>query len=66
VTLSRAFIGPLSKVPGPFYMKFTAVPWAITCINGEQMNVAPELFKKYGNIIRVGKLRGWKDSMVSD
>ncbi|KAF4633573.1 hypothetical protein G7Y89_g4555 [Cudoniella acicularis] len=34
--------------------KFTSWPWIIQCIKGNQMNIGPGLFKKYGDIVRVG------------
>ena len=53
--LLTAFTGPLSKIPGPMISKFTSWPWVIQCIKGNQMNIGPELFKKYGDIVRVGE-----------
>ena len=50
-----AFTGPLSKVPGPVVGKFTAWPWLIQCIKGNQMNIGPGLFEKYGDVVRVGE-----------
>jgi hypothetical protein len=54
MALIAAFTGPLSKVPGPFLMKLSIWPWAVQTITGNQMNVAPKLFKKYGDTVRVG------------
>jgi hypothetical protein len=56
IALIAAFTGPLSKVPGPFLMKLSKWPWAIQSITGEKMNVAPNLFEKYGDIVRIGEL----------
>lgn len=53
--LLTAFTGPLSKIPGPMIGKFTSLPWIISCIKGNQMNIGPGLFKKYGDIVRVGE-----------
>jgi hypothetical protein len=55
VILLVAFTGPLSKIPGPMIGKFTSWPWMIQCVKGNQMNIGPGLFKKYGNIVRVGE-----------
>ena len=57
IALIAAFTGPLSKVPGPFLMKLSSWPWVMQSITGNQMNVAPKLFKKYGDTVRVGELR---------
>jgi hypothetical protein len=53
--LLTAFTGPLSKIPGPTLSMLTSWPWVIQCIRGNQMNVGPALFKKYGDIVRVGE-----------
>jgi hypothetical protein len=55
VILLVAFTGPLSKIPGPMIGKFTSWPWIIQCVKGNQMNIGPGLFKKYGDIVRVGE-----------
>lgn len=52
--LLRGLTGPLSKIPGPLLAKFTTVPWIFEVIRGNQMNVGPELFRKYGDVVRVG------------
>jgi hypothetical protein len=54
IVILRAFTGPLSKIPGPVFMKFTTLPWDIHTIKGDKMHVVPKLFKKYGDTIRVG------------
>jgi len=54
--LLNALTGPLSKIPGPFIYKFTRWPWVYQNITGNQMNVAPELFERYGDVVRVSKL----------
>jgi hypothetical protein len=51
-----AFSGPLSKIPGPFYAKFTNVPWIYQNISGNSMNVIAGHFEKYGPVIRMGML----------
>ncbi len=58
IVLITAFTGPLSKVPGPVSMKLTALPWIIESIKGNTMNVAPKLFEKYGNVVRIGEHGG--------
>jgi hypothetical protein len=55
IALIAAFTGPLSKVPGPFIMKLTNVPWMIEHITGNRMNTAPKLFEKYGDTVRIGE-----------
>jgi hypothetical protein len=50
-----AFTGPLSKIPGPMIGKFNPWPWIIQCVKGNQMNIGPGLFTKYGDIVRVGE-----------
>jgi hypothetical protein len=49
-----ALTGPLSKVPGPFLSKFTRIPWAVETVTGKHMNTTDDLFKKYGDVVRVG------------
>jgi hypothetical protein len=53
--LILAFTGPLSKIPGPLLWKLTPLPWLYECLTGNMMNVAPGLFEKYGDVVRVGK-----------
>lgn len=53
--LITAFTGPLAKIPGPLIYKLTAYPWIFQNITGNMMNVAPDLFKRYGDIIRVSR-----------
>ncbi|KUJ06610.1 cytochrome P450 [Mollisia scopiformis] len=57
-----AFTGPLSKIPGPFLNKFTPIPWGIQNLTGNSMNVAPKMFAKYGDVIRVGP----RDVMIAE
>jgi hypothetical protein len=59
-TLILAFTGPLSKIPGPLLWKLTPLPWLYECLTGNMMNVAPGLFEKYGDVVRVGKLLNLK------
>lgn len=51
-----ALTGPLSKIPGPFLNRFSTIPWAIDNLTGNSMNVAPKMFEKYGDVVRVGML----------
>lgn len=53
MVLIGAFTGPLAKIPGPFYAKFTEMPWMMRAVSGEQMNTGPEMIKRYGPVIRV-------------
>jgi hypothetical protein len=55
IALIAAFTGPLARVPGPFLHKFTTLPWMFENLAGNTMNVAPKLFKKYGDTVRVCK-----------
>jgi hypothetical protein len=55
LALFIAFTGPLSKIPGPLLWKLTPLPWLYECLAGNMMNVAPGLFEKYGDVVRVGK-----------
>jgi hypothetical protein len=50
----KAFVGPMAKVPGPWAMKLSGLPWALVVIQGNQINESPRLFAKYGDIVRVG------------
>jgi len=53
--LIGGFTGPLAKIPGPLVGKFTALPWMINAFRGEAMNTVPELFEKYGEVVRTGE-----------
>lgn len=55
MVLLTAFTGPLAKIPGPLIYKLSSLPWVVENITGNQMNVGPGLFKKYGDIVRVSK-----------
>src|ERR1700712_5485129 len=55
LVLLAAFTGPLSKIPGPVVGKFTSWPWIIQCVMGNQMNIGPGYFEKYGDVVRVGE-----------
>jgi hypothetical protein len=51
--LLNAYTGPLSKIPGPFWNKFTIVPWMLPVLSGDTPRVVPKLFEKYGDIVRI-------------
>lgn len=54
--LITAFTSPLSKVPGPLFMKLSILPWTVHSMRGTIISIAPRLFDKYGDAVRVGKL----------
>jgi len=62
MVLIAGFTGPLAKIPGPLVGKFTVIPWTINAIQGEAMNTVPELFEKYGEIVRTGENLIWTTS----
>ncbi|KAI8161951.1 Cytochrome P450 monooxygenase FUS8 [Colletotrichum sp. SAR 10_70] len=45
--------GPLSKVPGPWLNRFTAVPWKLKVITGKSGQMCIDYPKKYGEIVRI-------------
>ncbi|KAI8298433.1 Cytochrome P450 monooxygenase FUS8 [Colletotrichum sp. SAR11_240] len=57
IEISRAvwigLTGPLSKVPGPWLNRFTAVPWKLTVITGKSGQMCIDYPKKYGEIVRI-------------
>jgi hypothetical protein len=53
--LLTAFTGPLSKVPGPLINKLTVFPWLYQVVIGNQLNIGPPLFKKYGPVVRISE-----------
>ncbi|ATZ49028.1 hypothetical protein BCIN_04g02280 [Botrytis cinerea B05.10] len=54
VSIYIAFFTPLSKVPGPLSLKLCGSIWLYHTLRGETMNIAPKLFKKYGDVVRIG------------
>jgi len=52
-TLYDAFLGPLSKFPGPKLRALSKVPGLYTTITGRDAFVRSELHKKYGPVVRV-------------
>ncbi|KAM3156200.1 hypothetical protein ABEW05_003333 [Botrytis cinerea] len=54
VSIYAAFFTPLSKVPGPLSLKLCGSIWLYHTLRGETMNIAPKLFKKYGDVVRIG------------
>lgn len=54
MVLLKAFTGPMSKIPGPWLWKFSALPWMRVVLQGNQINVSPKLFATYGDVVRIG------------
>jgi hypothetical protein len=52
--LLTAYTGPLAKVPGPWIWKFSGLVWGRVVLQGNQVNVSPKLFAKYGHVVRIG------------
>ncbi|PVU95684.1 hypothetical protein BB559_002650 [Furculomyces boomerangus] len=52
-TVYYAFFDPLKKVPGPWWSRFTGIPYALTRINGEISRYSVKLHDQYGPIVRV-------------
>ncbi|PWA03433.1 hypothetical protein BB558_000405 [Smittium angustum] len=48
-----AFFDPLRKVPGPWWSRFTVIPYAISRINGENARYSEKLHNEYGPVVRV-------------
>ena len=55
LALVIGFTGPLSKIPGPFLMRFSLVPWMLESSSGNLLVTVPKLFKTYGDCVRVGR-----------
>ncbi|KAF7946606.1 hypothetical protein EAE96_009601 [Botrytis aclada] len=54
ISIYTAFFTPLSKVPGPLSLKLCGSIWLYHTLRGETMNIAPKLFKEYGDVVRIG------------
>ncbi|KAF7882809.1 uncharacterized protein EAF02_006172 [Botrytis sinoallii] len=54
ISIYTAFFTPLSKVPGPLSLKLCGSIWLYHTLRGETMNIAPKLFKQYGDVVRIG------------
>lgn len=56
--LLRAYTGPLAKIPGPFWYKFSSAPWYWKHLNGTMFKNLNhnDYFKTYGNVVRVGEI----------
>lgn len=53
----HTYTGPHSRIPEPTLSKITPISWMVDCITGNMIHPPdPELSKKYGDIVRVGKL----------
>ncbi|KAL3419851.1 p450 monooxygenase [Phlyctema vagabunda] len=53
LALYRAYLGPLTKVPGPSWWKFSSWSWRLIQAKEIQMNISPELLNKYGDVVRL-------------
>lgn len=53
-SIYNAFYGPLSKLPGPFWSKFTGWPLSISGLRGIAYRKLLGLHEKYGDVIRIG------------
>lgn len=53
--LLTAFTGPLAKIPGPFMYKIIQIKWIYQVSQGIHLKTGPDLFKTYGDVVRVGK-----------
>jgi hypothetical protein len=66
-TLWVAYTGPLSKIPGRWYMRLSVLPWASFAFRGVGMHKATELFDQYGDTVRIGRLsfmENWTGELV--
>lgn len=50
---TRAFLTPLSRIPGPFYARFTSLPYRILCVKGTSNAAVTRWVERYGNVVRV-------------
>lgn len=46
------FFGPLSKIPGPWYLAATRIPYIRRNLNGTVLPWLQELHEKYGPMVR--------------
>lgn len=53
-SIYSAFLGPLSKFPGPKSRAFSVVPWMKTNWEGTDNTDLPALHREYGDVVRVG------------
>jgi len=53
-TIYVAFFGPLSKIPGPFILKFTEMPDVIGNLRGRAHESRIAYHLKYGDVVRIG------------
>lgn len=54
ISIYTAFFTPLSKVPGPLSLKLCGSIWLYHTVRGNTINIAPKLFKRYGDVVRIG------------
>ncbi|KAJ3487383.1 hypothetical protein NLG97_g6423 [Lecanicillium saksenae] len=52
--LIAILVNPISRVPGPWYTRFTRLPNQLSMLRGFTPGYAHELHKKYGRIVRTG------------
>ena len=57
-----AFDSELSKIPGPFLNRFTALPLKLKVLSGQRMHYIHALHQEYGILVRIGP----KEVAVSD
>lgn len=48
------WLHPLSRFPGPWYVKVTSVPFWYACITGKQVQWMHNLHTRYGPVVRYG------------
>lgn len=53
ITLYIAFLGPLSKYPGPLTHSLSVIPWSQTNFYGQDNVHLPALHARYGSIVRI-------------
>lgn len=53
-TLYSAYLGPLSKIPGPRLRALSNIPNVITMMTGTEPYTLPDLHATYGPIVRIG------------
>ncbi|WPH03317.1 cytochrome P450 [Acrodontium crateriforme] len=52
--LYTAYLGPLSRFPGPRLAAISRIPLAIRAFKGAEATELPALHEKYGSIVRIG------------
>ncbi|KAJ3578632.1 hypothetical protein NPX13_g1939 [Xylaria arbuscula] len=54
ILIRRLFFDRLAKIPGPWYAKWTTIPFKIKSVAGTGPIFVDELHKKYGPVVRIG------------